>query len=192
MNRYPKMYVPRSFLWMRSSRCWSYFQDVDIYHPDIPLEDYRRKLERYPCIRTHFHPTYANVWEKLELFLKLDWSLSPLHESELPPIVNIQEAFHVEEYTRRFILDEANFRMMGRSDTGQPVFYYHIIMIVDEQSFHDGTLLHVDFNRSGDPAVSFRYPTIHSYLPWEMHHHSHLQLGRINQYFQDAGGLPDW
>ncbi|KAF8462577.1 hypothetical protein BDZ91DRAFT_784461 [Kalaharituber pfeilii] len=165
-------------------------EDLDDYHPDFVPSDFRAKLTSYPCIRVYFDDRDTNKWEKLQLFLKLDDALSPLDEEELPPIVEIRDGFHLEEYAKRFIMEDGNFRLMGRSNTGQPVFFYHIIMLVDEQSFQDGTLLHVDFNRSGDPALSFRYPAIHSYLPWSMHQHEHFDLRRIDQYITERGGLP--
>lgn len=163
-------------------------QDREDYHPDIPSNDFRRSLDQYPCIRVHFDEADANIWAKLELFLKLDDQLSPLDAEELPLIVNLRENFHLEDYTKLFILEDANFRMMGSNDFGHPVIYYHIIMVVDQQSFRDGTLLHVDFNRSGDPALSFRYPAIRSFLPWKWHHDSpEAKLERLNEYLYENG-----
>ena len=166
-------------------------QDPTDYHPDIPEDDFRRKLEQYPCIRTRASHTESDrrKWQKLELFLKLDEMLSPLHESELPPIIDLQERFRLDDYTQRYILEDANFRLMGMNNSGQPVVYYHILMLADEQSLIDGTLLHVDFDRSGDPALSFRYPAIDSFLPWAMHLNSDCNLRWINGQFYDRGGL---
>ena len=159
-------------------------QEIEDYHPDIPPNDFRRSLDQYPCVRVHFDEADHDAWAKLELFLKLDEQLSPLDAEELPLIVDLRENIPLEDYTRRFILEDANFRMMGSSDFGQPVFYYHIIMVADQQSFVDGTLLHVDFNRSGDPALSFRYPAIRSFFPWRWHHDS-PEVNR-GQYYHDS------
>ncbi|KAF8419871.1 hypothetical protein EV426DRAFT_262199 [Tirmania nivea] len=158
------------------------------YHPDIPTNDFRRNLDQYPCVRVHFDQADTNTWEKLKLFLKLDEQLSPLDAEELPLVFELRENFYLEDYTKRFILEDANFRMMGSNDFGHPVFYYHILMVVDQQSFEDGTLLHVDFNRSGDPALSFRYPAIRSFFPWKWHHDSpDVKLGDVNEYFHESG-----
>jgi len=168
-------------------------QEREDYHPDIAQNDFRRSLDRYPCIRVHFAEGNANTWAKLEFFLNLDEHFSPLHASELPPIIELREGFHLEDYTKRFILEDANFRMMGSSDCGDLVFYYHIIMVVDQQSFQDGTLLHVDFNRSGDPALSFRYPVTCSFLPWKWYHDfPDEKLGKMNEYLHESGNaFPD-
>jgi len=163
-------------------------QEGEDYHPDIPPNDFRWSLDQYPCVRVHFDEADTNTWAKLELFLKLDDQLSPLAAEELPLIVDLRENFHLEDYTKRFILEDANFRMMGSSDFGHPIFYYHIIMVADQQSFRDGTLLHVDFNRSGDPALSFRYPAIRSFFPWRLHHDSpDVKLGEVNEYSHESG-----
>lgn len=165
-----------------------FIQDRVNYHPDIPLNDFRRILDQYPCVRIYFNEADPYIWEKLHLFLQLDEHVSPLHDSELPQIVEIRDNFHLEDYSRRFILDDANFEMMGSSDFGHPVIYYHILMIIDEQTFRDGTLLHVDFNRSGDPELSIRYSAIRCFFPWKLHHDSpDLRLEKVNEYMQENG-----
>ena len=165
---------------------------MEEYHSDIPQGDFRRSLGNYPCLRIHFDDAENNKWDKLKLLLKLDEQLSPLHDEELPRIIDIPDGFRLEDFARRFILADANFLMMGGSDLGQPVFYYHIIMIVDAQSFSDGTLLHVDFNRCGNPALSFRYPATHSVIPWSCHYHRSFTLDKINEYLHDHFDIPGW
>ncbi|KAI5781764.1 hypothetical protein DFH27DRAFT_305000 [Peziza echinospora] len=149
------------------------------YLPDIPRDNFRRKLSYYPCIRPPITEADKPKWAKLELVLKLDEHLSPLHETELPPILYVDETFNLEEYSSRYIFQESNFSLMGMSDAGRPIVYYHILMIVDEQSFRDGTLLHVDFDQSGAPANKLRHPAIDSYLPWCTHQTEHLGLVQL-------------
>lgn len=166
---------------------------MEEFHSDIPPEDLRRSLGNYPCLRIHFDEDDNDKWDKLKLLLKLDDQLSPLHDEELPRIIEIHDGFRLEDYAKRFILADANFRMMGSSDLGHLVFYYHIIMIVDARSFSDGTLLHVDFNRGGNASLSFRYPATHSFIPWSCHFHGSSTLAEINEYLhENFGYIPGW
>ena len=158
---------------------------MESYHTDISPQDFRRNLNQYPCVRVHFDEQQTREWDILRLYLQLDENLSPLDPEELPPLVDIRDNFQLESYTKRYILEDANFEMMGCSNDGHKILFYHIIMVVDEQSFLDGTLLHVDFNSSGDPAMSFRYPAINSYLAWKWHHESALRLSIINVKFHN-------
>lgn len=163
------------------------FRDVGAHTQNKPVL-FVKLIDKYTL--TFLQMTSDGVWTNtlVSAFILTKPIPTPLAAEELPLIIDIRENFDLEDYTKRFILDDANFRMMGSSDFGHPVFYYHIIMVADQQSFRDGTLLHVDFNRSGDPALSFRYSALRSFFPWRWHHESPgLKLGEINEYSHESG-----